>query len=98
MFPTSKVYQDYGGYAWTEWIHKHRGDTALHIAIKWKRHRAVKSLLSLGPDWTICNEDGDTAATLVCRVYGRDIISLKEEQERDSESDLMAREDEAMRR
>lgn len=93
-----KVEQDYGGYSWTEWMHEYFGDTALHLAIKWKRHRAVKALLSLRPDWTIRNEAGDTAADIALKLYGRDIISLKDEQEREYEIDAMIIEDETMRR
>lgn len=89
---------DYGGYAWTQWMHEYFGDTALHIALKWKRHRAVKALLSLRPDWTIHNEAGVTAEQLVLRMYGKDMARFKDEQEREYENVAMLAEEEAMRR
>ena len=89
---------DYGGYAWTQWMHKHFGDTALHIALKWKRHRAVKALLSLRPDWTLHNEAGVTAEQLVLRIYGKSMENIKAEQEREYENDAMRAEEEAMKR
>lgn len=96
---SSQVEGDYGGYVWTEWMHPHFGDTALHIALKWKRHRAVKALLSLRPNWTIPNEAGATAEELVLRVYdGKDIATLKGEQEREYENDAMRAEERAMKR
>ena len=79
-------------------MHLYFGDTALHIALKWKRHRAVKALLSLRPDWTIPNESGSTAENLTLRVYGKDIATLKGEQEREYENDAMWDEEDAMRR
>ncbi|CAM9138394.1 unnamed protein product [Scytosiphon promiscuus] len=94
----TQVEVDYGGYAWTQWMHGHFGDTALHIALKWKRHRAVKALLSLRPIWTIPNEAGVTAEQIVLRMYGKDIAVLKDEQEREYENEAMRAEDEAMRR
>ncbi|CAM9484500.1 unnamed protein product, partial [Ascophyllum nodosum] len=94
----TQVEGDYGGYAWTEMMHLYFGDTALHIALKWKRHRAVKALLSLRPDWTIPNESGSTAENLTLRVYGKDIATLKGEQEREYENDAMWDEEDAMRR
>lgn len=93
-----QVEQDYGGYAWTEWIHQYYGDTALHLAIKWKRHRAVKALLSLKADWTIPNEAGHTAATLAFALYGKDMATLKLEQEREYEAEQMRIEEETMLR
>lgn len=95
---TYQVEIDYGGYAWTQWMHAYFGDTALHIALKWKRHRAVKALLSLRPDWTIRNETGVTAEQLVLRMYGKGMAQLKDEQEREYENDAMRAEEEAMRR
>lgn len=89
---------DYGGYTWTEWMHPYFGDTALHIALKWKRHRAVKAMLSLGPSWTIVNEAGVSAEDLVLQVYGKHIARLKDDQEREYEADAMRAEEEAMRR
>lgn len=89
---------DYGGYTWTQWMHEHFGDTALHIALKWKRHRAVKALLSLRPDWTIRNEAGVTSEQLVLRVYGKGMREFKDEQEREYENDAMQAEEDAMRR
>lgn len=95
----TQVEGDYGGYVWTEWMHPHFGDTALHIALKWKRHRAVKALLSLRPNWTVPNEAGTTAEELVLRVYdGKDIATLKDEQEREYENDAMRAEEVAMKR
>lgn len=79
-------------------MHEHFGDTALHIAIKWKRHRAVKAVLSLRPNWSIANEAGDTAEVLARTLYGKDITSLKNEQEREYETESMRLEDEAMKR
>lgn len=93
-----QVETDYGGYAWTQWMHAYFGDTALHVALKWKRHRAVKALLSLRPDWTIQNEAGVTAEQLVLRMYGRDMGRFKDEQEREYENAAMLAEEEAMRR
>lgn len=93
-----KVEQDYGGYAWTQWMHEFFGDTALHIALKWRRHRAVKALLSLQPNWSILNEAGVTAEDLVLQLYGKDMTILKDEQEREYENDAMRAEDERMRR
>lgn len=93
-----QVETDYGGYAWTQWMHEYFGDTALHIALKWKRHRAVKALLSLRPDWTIHNEAGITAEELVLRMYGKDMARFKDEQEREYENAAMLAEEEAMRR
>ncbi|CAM9697816.1 unnamed protein product, partial [Laminaria digitata] len=94
----TQVEGDYGGYVWTEWMHPHFGDTALHIALKWKRHRAVKALLSLRPSWTVPNEAGVTAEELVLRVYGgKDIATLKDEQEREYENDVMRAEEKAMK-
>ncbi|CAM9272291.1 unnamed protein product, partial [Pylaiella littoralis] len=93
----SQVETDYGGYAWTQWMHAYFGDTALHVALKWKRHRAVKALLSLRPDWTIQNEAGVTAEQLVLRMYGRDMGRFKDEQEREYENAAMLAEEEAMR-
>lgn len=95
---TNQVEIDYGGYAWTQWMHGHFGDTAFHIALKWKRHRAVKAVLSLRPDWTIRNEAGVTAEQLVLRMYGKGMAQLKDEQEREYENDAMRAEEEAMRR
>lgn len=89
---------DYGGYAWTQWMHEYFGDTALHIALKWKRHRAVKALLSLRPDWTMHNEAGVTAEQLVLRMYGKEMARFKDEQEREYENAAMLAEEEAMRR
>lgn len=94
-----QVEGDYGGYVWTEWMHTHFGDTALHIALKWKRHRAVKALLSLRPNWAVPNETGATAEDLVPLVYGgKDIATLKGEQEREYENDAMRAEEVAMKR
>lgn len=98
LSPYRQVEVDYGGYAWTEWMHKHFGDTALHIALKWERHRAVKALLSLRPDWTIRNDAGITAEALVLQIYGRDVGQLKNEQEREYENEAMRLEEEAMKR
>eukprot|EP00752_Nemacystus_decipiens_P010946 g9728.t1 len=95
---TNQVEADYGGYAWTQWMHRHFGDTALHIALKWERHRAVKAVLSLRPDWTIRNEAGVTAEQLVLRIYGKGMAQFKDEQEREYENDAMRAEEEAMRR
>lgn len=89
---------DYGGYAWTQWMHRHFGDTALHIALKWKRHRAVKALMSLRPNWTIPNEAGVTAEQLVLRLYGKGMARFKDEQEREYENDAMRAEEEAMKK
>ncbi|CAM9468498.1 unnamed protein product, partial [Hapterophycus canaliculatus] len=94
----TQVEIDYGGYAWTQWMHGHFGDTALHIALKWKRHQAVKALLSLRPNWTIPNEAGVTAEQIALRIYGKDMITCKGEQEREYEHEAMRAEDEAMRR
>ena len=94
----NQVEIDYGGYAWTQWMHGYFGDTALHIALKWKRHRAVKAVLSLRPDWTIPNEAGVTAEQLVFRMYGKGMAQFKDEQEREYENDAMRAEEEAMRR
>ncbi|CAN0521533.1 unnamed protein product, partial [Ectocarpus sp. 12 AP-2014] len=93
----NQVEIDYGGYAWTQWMHRHFGDTALHIALKWKRHRAVKAILSLRPNWTIPNEAGITAEQLVLRLYGKSMARFKDEQEREYEDDAMRAEEEAMR-
>lgn len=93
-----QVETDYGGYVWTQWMHRHFGDTALHIALKWKRHRAVKALLSLRPKWTVPNEAGVTAEHLVLQIYGKDMATFKDEQEREYEKEAMRAEDEAMRR
>ncbi|CAN0295406.1 unnamed protein product, partial [Ectocarpus sp. 6 AP-2014] len=93
----TQVEIDYGGYAWTQWMHRHFGDTALHIALKWKRHRAVKAILSLRPNWTIPNEAGVTAEQLVLRLYGKSMARFKDEQEREYENDAMRAEEEAMR-
>lgn len=79
-------------------MHGHFGDTALHIALKWKRHRAVKALLSLRPDWTVRNEAGVTAEQLVLRMYGKGMYQFKDEQEREYENDAMRAEEEATRR
>ncbi len=79
-------------------MHKHFGDTALHIALKWKRHRAVKAVLSLRPDWTIRNEAGVTAEQLVLQVYGKGMGQFKDEQEREYENAAMRAEEEAMKR
>lgn len=98
MYCASQVERDYGGYAWTEWMHAYFGDTALHIAIKWKRHHAVKALLSLQPNWKIRNEAGNTAECLARELYGKDMPTLIDEQEREYEIDTMRREDEVMRR
>lgn len=78
-------------------MHGHFGDTALHIALKWKRHRAVKALLSLRPNWTIRNEAGVTAEQLVLRTYGKGMREFKDEQERECENDAMQAEEQAMR-
>lgn len=79
-------------------MHLYSGDTALHLALKWKRHRAFKALLSLYPDWTLPNENGVTVQDLAMQVYGRGILILKEEQEREWENDAMLAEENEMRR
>ncbi|CAN0063038.1 unnamed protein product, partial [Discosporangium mesarthrocarpum] len=93
----SQVERDYGGYVWTEWMHNHFGDTALHLAVKWKRHRAVKAILSLRPDWTLPNEAGQTAADLCYDLYRKDMKQLKQEQEIEYENNSMQEEEDAMR-
>lgn len=78
-------------------MHEYFGDTALHIALKWKRHRAVKAVLSLRPSWTIRNEAGTTAGELVPQVYGgKTIVTLKDEQEHEYENAAMYAEEDAM--
>ncbi|CAM9794602.1 unnamed protein product, partial [Choristocarpus tenellus] len=94
----TQVEQDYGGYKWTEWMHTYFGDTALHIAVKWKRHEAVKAILSLRPDWTLPNEDGDTAEDLCRTLYGKEMDRLKDEQELEYENRAMDLAEEEMRR
>lgn len=79
-------------------MHGYFGDTALHVAIKWRRHRAVKALLSLRPDWAIRNEAGDTAEDLARELYGKNMQALKYEQEREYEIEEMRFEDEDIRR
>ena len=79
-------------------MHLYFGDTTLHLALKWKRHRAFKAMLSLYPDWMIPNGDGITAQELALQVYGRDIATLKEEQEREYENDAMLVEENEMTR
>ena len=67
----------YGGYVWTPWIHKFQGDTALHIAIKQKKERALCTLLLLGADITIKNDEGHTPADLTLSILNKDIFHYK---------------------
>jgi len=67
----------YGGYCWTAWIHKFRGDTAVHIAIKLKKERALSALLILDPDLSIVNDDGLTASDLALSILKKKISDCK---------------------
>ena len=67
----------YGGYCWTAWIHKFRGDTATHISVKQKKLYALSTLLIMEPDLTILNDEGDSVNDLCLKILGKRVIDLK---------------------
>ena len=87
----------YGGYAWSAWSHRMAGDTVLHLAMRWKRYKALKGLYRLPAqrpdgmvgagqsffDYDVRDVDGQTAESLVTAEFGRTIANLWTKQEKD---------------
>ena len=43
--PNAVVDQDgYGGHKWSVWSHRMAGDTVLHLALRWRKTRALAGL------------------------------------------------------
>jgi hypothetical protein len=71
----------YGGYAWTMWLHKHLGDTALHIALKQKKILCVHALLLIEASQSIQNDDGLFANDLALEIYGKSLQRIRQDSE-----------------
>lgn len=72
----------YGGHIWTVWIHKHLGDTILHLAVKQRKMRCLYTLLFLDIDTSIRNSDGYTAEELSLSILKKTFKDLRLESNR----------------
>ena len=70
---------NYGGYIWTPWLHKFRGDTALHLALRQKKMKCAYMLLALGASTDIENHVEQTAGDVCLKVLQRGIGELRKE-------------------
>lgn len=70
---------NYGGYIWTPWLHKFRGDTALHLALRQKKINCVYMLLALGAATDIENHVQQTAGDLCIKTFQHDIGKFQRE-------------------
>lgn len=61
--------QGFGGYLWTIAVHRHLGDTALHIAIRQRKLMCIYMLIYMRADVSIMNSDGVTPAQLLEELY-----------------------------
>jgi len=75
--------RSYGGYAWTHWMHKFLGDTALHIALKQRKTHCVHALLVIGADTNIANDEGLFPDDIALKVYGKTLKQLRQVSEAD---------------
>ncbi|KAG5183695.1 hypothetical protein JKP88DRAFT_163719, partial [Tribonema minus] len=86
----------YGDYAFTQRMDLHEGDTALHLALKWRKMRAAKALLHLNARWDIVNAQGVTAEAILMKEHLKPMLTLKAQQEREYATQAMACEDDLM--
>jgi len=79
----------YGGYAWTVWGHKHEGDTAMHLVLRFAKAEVLEALHPLADVFHggAANAKGVTSDELSVKKFGRPLGQVW----RDAEHAALAR-------